>query len=127
MGDEVRVEPGQLRGKADDVDTEVSDPSAAPTAPCAFTFVQSATAQVRAAADTLKSFVASGNREATRLAAVLRTAADVYDTVDDRTRYALDHDPPLPVPSDAVPVSPTLPPSIPAIEAPPLMESMAGG
>ena len=127
MGDEVRVEPGQLRGKADDVDTEVSDASAAPTAPCAFTFVQSATAQLRAAADTLKSFVASGNREATRLATVLRTAADVYDTVDDRTRSALDHDPPLPVPSDAVPVSPPLPPSIPAIEAPPLMESMAGG
>jgi hypothetical protein len=109
MGDGVRVEPGQLRGKADDVATQVSDASAAPTAPCEFTFVQSATAQVRAGADTLKNFVASGNAEASRLATVLRTAADVYDRVDERTRYALDHDPPLPVPSDSVPVNPTLP------------------
>ena len=127
MGDGVRVEPGQLRGKADDVATQVSDASAAPTAPCEFTFVQSATAQVRAGADTLKNFVASGNAEASRLATVLRTAADVYDRVDERTRYALDHDPPLPVPSDSVPVNPTLPPSVPAIEEPPLMESMPGG
>ncbi|MDT5223030.1 MAG: hypothetical protein QOG19_437, partial [Mycobacterium sp.] len=127
MGGEVRVEPGQLRGKADDVDTEVSDVSAAPTAPSAFTFVQSATAQVRAGAETLKRFVASGNIEATRLATVLRTAADVYDKVDERTRYAIDHDPPLPVPSDAVPVNPMLPPSLPAIDATPLMEAMPGG
>jgi hypothetical protein len=127
MGDGVRVDPGQLRGKADDVDTDVRDASAAPTAPCAFTFVQSATAQVTAGADTLKSFVASGNAEASRLATVLRTAADVYDRVDERTRYALDHDPPLPVPSDPVPVNPTLPPSIPAIEEPPIMQPMPGG
>jgi hypothetical protein len=127
MGGEVRVEPGQLRAKADDVDTEVGDVSAAPTAPSAFTFVQSATAQVRAGAETLKRFVASGNIEATRLATVLRTAADVYDKVDERTRYAIDHDPPLPVPSDAVPVNPMLPPSLPAIDATPLMQPVPGG
>lgn len=127
MGDEVRVEPGQLRGKADDVGIPVNDVSATPTAPCAFTFVQSATAQVRAAADTLKNFMASGNRESANLAIVLRTAADVYQRVDDRTRYALDHDPPLPLPSDAVPVTPALEPPIPAIEEPPFMDSMPGG
>ena len=87
MGDEVRVEPGQLRGKADDVGIPVNDVSATPTAPCAFTFVQSATAQIRAGADTLKNFMASGNRESANLAIVLRTAADVYQRVDDRTRY----------------------------------------
>jgi hypothetical protein len=127
MGDEVRVEPGQLRGKADDVGVPVNDVSAAPTTPCAFTFVQLGTAQVRAGADTLKNFVASGNRESSNLASVLRTAADVYQRVDDRTRYALDHDPPLPVPSDAVPVNPPLAPPIPAIEEPPIMETMPGG
>jgi hypothetical protein len=127
MGDEVRVEPGQLRGKADDVGIPVNDVSAAPTAPCAFTFVQSATAQVRASADTLKNFMTSGNRESANLAAALRTAADVYQRVDDRTRHALDHEPPLPVPSDAVPVNPPLEPPIPAIEEPPIMDSMPGG
>jgi len=127
MGDEVRVEPGQLRGKADDVGIPVNDVSATPTAPCAFTFVQSATAQIRAGADTLKNFMASGNRESANLAIVLRTAADVYQRVDDRTRYALDHDPPLPHRSDAVPVTPALEPPIPAIEEPPFMDSMPGG
>jgi ESX-1 secreted protein B PE domain/Excreted virulence factor EspC, type VII ESX diderm len=127
MGDEVRVEPGQLRAKADDVAAPVNDVSAAPTAPCALTFVQSATAQVRAGADTLKNFMTSGNRAASNLATVLRTAADVYQRVDDRARYALDHDPPLPVPGDAVPVNPPLEPPIPAIEEPPIMNSMPGG
>jgi hypothetical protein len=127
MGDEVRVEPGQLSGKASDIASGSTDASLPPTAPCAFTFVQSATAQVVAGANTLKSFVASGNQEAARLAAVLDEAARVYQQVDDRTRYALDHDPPLPVPAEAVPVNPALPPPIPAIEQPPLMAGMAGG
>ena len=78
MGDEVRVEPGQLTGKADDVDRgqrrlrrthgavrvhlrPVGDGSA--QSGCRHT----------------ENFVASGNREASRLATVLRTAADVYD------------------------------------------------
>ena len=127
MGDEVRVEPTQLRGKADDVDSEVTDASAAPTAPCAFVFVQSAAAQVRAGAETLKNFVSSGNSEASRLATVLRTAADVYDRVDERTRYALEHNPPLPVPADPLAVNPPLPPSFPAIAEPPIMAAMPGG
>ena len=126
MGDGVRVEPSQLEGKADDISTEVNDSSAFPTAPCAFAFVQTATAQVQAGAVTLRSFVASGNREASNLAIVLRTAAGVYRSVDERTRAALDHDPPLPVPSAAVPVNPPLEPPIPAIEAP-RVESMPGG
>src|SRR3954469_12916036 len=126
MGDEVRVEPGQLEAKAEDIRPTVSDVAAAPTEPCAFAFVQSATAQVQAGAETLKSFVASGNSEADRLATVLRTAAGVYRSVDERTRAALDHDPPLPVPGDPVPVNPPLPPSIPAVEAPP-PPGMAGG
>ena len=125
-GEQVRVEPSQLEGKADDISTEVNDSSGFPTAPCAFTFVQTASAKVQAGAVTLRSFVASGNREASNLAIVLRTAAGVYRSVDERTRAALDHDPPLPVPSDAVPVNPPLEPPIPVIEAP-RVESMPGG
>jgi ESX-1 secreted protein B PE domain len=106
MGDGVRVEPDQLDAKAQDISPTVIDGSAAPTAACAFTFVQSATAQVRAGAETLRSFVESGNREADRLATVLNTAAGVYRGVDQRTRAALEHDPPLPVPADPVPVIP---------------------
>ena len=126
-GDELRVEPGDLTAKAGALTTETSDTSAAPTAPSAFTFVQSATAQVVAGANTLKSFVASGNAEADRLAAVLNAAASTYKTVDDRARYALEHFPPLPVPNDPVPVTPALPPVVPAVEQPPFMDAMAGG
>ncbi len=126
MGDEVRVEPGQLEGKANDISTEVNDSSGFPSAPCAFVFVQAASAQVQGGALTLKSFVASGNREASNLAIVLRTAAGVYRSVDERTRAALDHDPPLPVPSDAVPVNAPLEPPIPPIEAP-RVQSLPGG
>ena len=93
-GDGVRVEPGQLEGKANDISTAPTDSAGFPSAPCAFTFVQTASAQVQAGAVTLKSFVASGNREASNLAIVLRTAAGVYRSVDERTREALDHDPP---------------------------------
>src|SRR3954464_3257760 len=103
-GEQVRIEPGQLEGKAEDISTEVRDTSGFPTAPCAFTFVQAASAQVQAGAVTLKSFVASGNRGASNLPIVLRPAAGVYRSVDERTRAALENAPPLPVPSD--PVSP---------------------
>ena len=126
-GEQVRVEPSQLYGKAADISTPVQDGSAAPTAPCAFTFVQSATAQVRASAETLRSYVESGNGEAARLAAVLNEAGNVYGQVDARSRAALEADPPRPVPIDPVPVNPQLPPPIPAIDQPPLMEAMAGG
>ena len=126
-GDQVRVEPGDLRGKAVDLSTVTTDVSATPTAPCAFTFVQSATAQIVAGANTLQSYVAAGNAEAERLAAVLREAAGTYEKVDERTRYALDHDPPLPVPTDPVPVNPLLPPIVPTITQPPLMAAMNGG
>jgi hypothetical protein len=51
-GEQVRVEPSQLEGKADDISTEVNDSSGFPTAPCAFTFVQTASAQVQAGAVT---------------------------------------------------------------------------
>src|SRR5690242_14967678 len=116
-GDGLRVEPSQLEGKADDISTEVSDGSGFPSAPCAFAFVQAASAQVQAGSLTLKSFVAAGNREASNLAIVLRTAAGVYRSVDERARAALDHDPPLPVPSEPVPVNPPLLPPVPAVEA----------
>jgi hypothetical protein len=125
-GDGLRVEPSQLEGKADDISTEFSDGSGFPSAPCAFAFVQAASAQVQAGSLTLKSFVASGNREASNLAIVLRTAAGVYRSVDERSRAALDHDPPLAVPSEPVPVNPPLQPPVPAVEAP-RVPSMAGG
>jgi hypothetical protein len=125
-GDGVRVEPSQLEGKADEISTEISDSSGFPSAPCVFTFVQAASAQVQSSAITLKSFVASGNREASNLAIVLRTAAGVYRSVDERARAALDHDPPLAVPSDPVPVNAPLQPPVPAVEAP-RVQSMPGG
>jgi ESX-1 secreted protein B PE domain/PPE family len=117
-GDGVRVEPSQLEGKAAEIGTEISDSSGFPSAPCDFAFVQLASAQVQAGSLTLKSFVASGNREASNLATVLNTAAGVYRSVDERTREALEHDPPLAVPIDPVPVNPPLQPPVPAIEAP---------
>ncbi len=83
QGEEVRVEPNQLRGKADELQDVAVDVSARPTSPCALTFVQSATAQIVAAANTLQSYVASGNAEATRLSEVLNEAAGVYDKVDE--------------------------------------------
>ncbi len=127
MGDELRVEPADLTAKAGALTTETSDQSAMPTAPSAFTFVQSATAQVVAGANTLKNFVASGNAEANRLAAVFNAAARTYKTVDDRASEALNQFPPQPVPNDPIPITPTLPPPVPAVEQPPLMPAMAGG
>ncbi len=127
MGDEVRVEPGQLRGKADDVATAGQRRLRRTDGAVRIHLRPVGDGSGQSGCRHPEKLCGIGKREASRLATVLRTAADVYDQVDERTRYALDHDPPLPVPSDSVPVNPTLPPSVPAIEAPPLMESMAGG
>ncbi|HJT90738.1 MAG TPA: hypothetical protein VJ777_02185, partial [Mycobacterium sp.] len=124
---EVRVEPADLTAKAGQLTTETSDVSAAPAAPCKFVFVMSAANRVVAGAETLKSYVASGNAEADRLAAVLNAAANAYQTVDDRARYALAQDPPQPIPNDPVPITPVLPPVVPAIDKKAVMPEIAGG
>ncbi len=124
---EVRVEPADLTAKAGELTTETSDVSVAPTAPCAFAFVLSAAERVADGAETLKSYVASGNAEADRLAAVLNAAASAYQTVDDRARYALAQDPPQPIPNDPVPITPALPPPVPPIDTQPVFPAMAGG
>ena len=125
-GDQVRVEPEDLRGKAVDLSTVTTDVSATPTAPCVFTCAVRHGAD-RCGCQHIAELVAAGNAEAERLAAVLREAAGTYEKVDERTRYALDHDPPLPVPTDPVPVNPLLPPIVPPITQPPLMAAMNGG
>ena len=126
QGEEVRVEPNQLRGKADELQDVAVDVSARPTSPCALTFVQSATAQIVAAANTLQSYVASGNAEATRLSEVLNEAAGVYDKVDEHARRQLEETGQR-WPVGPVPVNPVLSPPVPAIDSPPLMAPMAGG
>ena len=126
QGEEVRVEPNQLRGKADELQDVAVDVSARPTSPCALTFVQSATAQIVAAANTLQSYVASGNAEATRLSEVLNEAAGVYDKVDEDARRQLEETGQR-WPVGPVPVNPVLSPPVPAIDIPPFMAPMAGG
>jgi hypothetical protein len=125
-GDEVRVEPADLRARATALDEEITDESQRPTPPCGLPFVTAATAGIAAGSDTLRSHLISGNREAERLAAVLSEAADVYQQIDDRAAQALEY-PDGPRSVEPVPVDPTLPPSVPPIEFPSTAPAVPGG
>ncbi|MDY6871430.1 MAG: hypothetical protein SV966_13295 [Actinomycetota bacterium] len=125
-GDEVRVEPADLRARAATLDEEITDESQRPTPPCGLPFVTASAAGIAAGSDTLRSHLISGNREAERLAAVLSEAADVYQQIDNRAAQALGY-PDGPCSVEPVPVNPTLPPSVPPIEFPSSAPALPGG
>ncbi|OBB54849.1 PPE domain-containing protein [Mycolicibacterium monacense] len=125
-GDEVRVEPADLRARATTLDEEITDESQRPTPPCGLPFVTASAAGIAAGSDTLRSHLISGNREAERLAAVLSEAADVYQQIDNRAAQALEY-PDGPRSVEPVPVNPTLPPSVPPIEFPATVPAVPGG
>ncbi len=123
--DVVRVEPEHLERKAEQVRQHIGDCLPTPIAACTLVFVESATAQIAAAANTLKSHVASGNAEADRLATILGAAAEAYREVDETARHALESG----IPHRAAPllVNPALPPAVPAVIFSPALPAMASG
>ena len=88
-GEQVRVEPWQLRGKAGEMGYEPPDALSMPAPPCALGFVIAAATTVQISGGTLKNFMESGNVEGARLSETLRAIADAYAQVDEHTRAAL--------------------------------------
>lgn len=110
-GDEVRVEPSDVRVTASKINAEWSAAPSNPIPPCGLRLAGLAIAQLNASAAEVTAHLKSGEAEATRLSQSFMEAARVYGEVDDAARAALESgvNPSIP----PIPISPDLSPPVP--------------
>lgn len=131
-GDEVRVEPEDLRAKAAQIEAISwgTNPVQVPAVPAdALTTAQTAVDNLNANAKTLAEHQEYGKKQGQRLAETLRLVASAYETVDHNAMENINNTIPGAAPAPPAPVTPGTN-TVPAPTAPqplPIQRGMASG